>query len=174
MLDAVYNTHSVKIHLISQQCCNDAVWIFPIIHKPLDKKATILADDIFKCIFVNENDRISNKIPLKFVPRNPIDTKLALVRAMAWHRTGNKPLNVQIMFLTHYNSLIWVWRPGVTIFFHIQNHVFMNNNITTVYIFVYTAVFHIPNDAELGNKQITKPLPTRPKEDTESSKMTSS
>ena len=35
---------------------------------PLDKMATILADDIFKCIFVNENDRISIRISLKFVP----------------------------------------------------------------------------------------------------------
>ena len=33
--------------------------------------ATILADDIFKCIFFNENDRIT--ILLKRVPRSPID-----------------------------------------------------------------------------------------------------
>ena len=35
-------------------------------HFPLDKMAAILADNIFKCIFLNENDRI--KISLKFVP----------------------------------------------------------------------------------------------------------
>ena len=41
--------------------------------------ATILADDIFKCIFLNENDRIMIRILLKFVPRSPIDNNPALV-----------------------------------------------------------------------------------------------
>ena len=54
--------------------------------------AAILADDIFKCIFVNENFRISIKISRKFVPEGPIDNKSALVRVMAWRRTGDKPL----------------------------------------------------------------------------------
>ena len=55
--------------------------------------ATILADDIFKCIFLNENDRISIQISLKFVPRGPVDNKWALVHVMAWHRIGDKPLS---------------------------------------------------------------------------------
>ena len=42
-------------------------------HLPLDKMAAILAVDIFKCIFLNEKDRIPIQIPLKFVPRSPID-----------------------------------------------------------------------------------------------------
>ena len=42
--------------------------------------ATILADNNFKCIFMNENDRIPIQISLKFVPRSPIDNKLALVK----------------------------------------------------------------------------------------------
>ena len=33
-----------------------------LIHLSLDKMAAILAEDIFKCIFLNEN----NKIPFKF------------------------------------------------------------------------------------------------------------
>ena len=37
--------------------------------------ASILADGIFKCIFLNENVRISIKISLKFVPKGPIDNK---------------------------------------------------------------------------------------------------
>ena len=41
--------------------------------------AAILAEDIFKCIFVNENDRIQIKIPLKFVPEDPVDNNPALV-----------------------------------------------------------------------------------------------
>ena len=48
-------------------------------HLTLDKMAAILADNIFKCIFLNENDRIPIQIALKFVPRNPIDNKTALV-----------------------------------------------------------------------------------------------
>ena len=54
--------------------------------------AAVLADDIFKCIFLNENFRISIRISLKFVPKVPIDNKPALVPVMAWRRTGDKPL----------------------------------------------------------------------------------
>ena len=36
-------------------------------HLPLDKMAAILIDDIFKCIFLNENDCIPYQISLKFV-----------------------------------------------------------------------------------------------------------
>ena len=61
-------------------------------HLPLDKIAAILADNIFKCIFLNENDRILIQISLKFVPRGPIDNKPALVQVMAWRRTGDEPL----------------------------------------------------------------------------------
>ena len=51
-----------------------------------------LADDIFICIILNENVRISIKISLKFVPKGAIDNKSALVQVMAWRRTGDKPL----------------------------------------------------------------------------------
>ena len=54
--------------------------------------AAILADDISKSIFLNENDRIAIKFSLKFVPRSPFDNKSALVQVMAWRRTGDKPL----------------------------------------------------------------------------------
>ena len=54
--------------------------------------AAILVDDIFECIFLNENNRIPIQISLKFVPRSPIDNKPALVQVMAWRRTGDKPL----------------------------------------------------------------------------------
>ena len=54
--------------------------------------AAILADDILKCIFLNEKVRILIKISLKFVPKGPIDNESALVQVMAWRRTGDKPL----------------------------------------------------------------------------------
>ena len=54
-------------------------------------------DDIFKCIFLNENALISIKIPLKFVPKGPINNIPALVPIMAWRRPGDKPLSVPMM-----------------------------------------------------------------------------
>ena len=66
-------------------------------------------DDIFKCIFLNENVWISIKISLKFVPKVPIDNIPALVQIMAWRRSGDKPLYEAMMvsLLTH----ICVTRP---------------------------------------------------------------
>ena len=55
------------------------------------------ADDIFKCIFLNENDRISVQISLKFVPKCPINNESVLVQVMAWRRTGAKPLPESMM-----------------------------------------------------------------------------
>ena len=37
------------------------------------------ADDLFKCIFLNENVRIPIKISLKFIPKGPINNIPALV-----------------------------------------------------------------------------------------------
>ena len=54
-------------------------------------------DDIFKCIFLNENVLILMKIPLKFVPKGPINDIPALVQKMAWHRSGDKPLSEPMM-----------------------------------------------------------------------------
>ena len=59
--------------------------------------AAIFADDIFKCIFSNENVWISIKIQLKFAPLVPTDNKPALVQMMAWHLAGAKPLSEPMM-----------------------------------------------------------------------------
>ena len=60
-------------------------------------------DNIFKCIFLNEKAWISIKISLKFVPGGPINKIPALVRIMAWRRSGDKPLSEPMMvnLLTH-------------------------------------------------------------------------
>ena len=55
------------------------------------------ADDIFKCIFLNENVWSSIKISLKFVPKGPINNIPALVQIMAWRRPGDKPLSEPMM-----------------------------------------------------------------------------
>ena len=44
------------------------------------------ADDILKCILLNENVWIPIKISTKFVPKGPINNIPALVEIMAWRR----------------------------------------------------------------------------------------
>ena len=67
------------------------------------------ADDIFKCIFMNENAWISLKISLKIDPKIQINNIPALVQIMAWHRPGDKPLSelTMVSLLMH----ICVTRP---------------------------------------------------------------
>ena len=66
-------------------------------------------DDIFKGIFLNENEWISLKISLKVVPWVRINNIPALVQIMAWRRPGDKPLSgpMMIRLSTH----ICVTRP---------------------------------------------------------------
>ena len=59
--------------------------------------ADTLADDIFKCIFLNENIWIAIRISLKFVPEVQIYNKPALVQIMAWRLIGAKPLSEPMM-----------------------------------------------------------------------------
>ena len=67
------------------------------------------ADDIFKCIFLNENVWIPINISLKFVPKGPINNISALFQIMAWRRPGDKPWSepMLVSLLTH----ICVTRP---------------------------------------------------------------
>ena len=60
---------------------------------PLDKMAAIFADDNFKYIFLGENDRIPNRISLKFVPKGSIYNISALAQVMVWSRICEKPLS---------------------------------------------------------------------------------
>ena len=60
------------------------------------------ADNIFKCIFLNENVWIPIKTSL-FVPEGPINNIPTLVQIMAWRQPGDKPLSEPMMvrLLTH-------------------------------------------------------------------------
>ena len=60
------------------------------------------ADDIFKCIFLNENVWIPIKISLKFVPKDQINKILALVQIIAWRHQA----------ASHYLDQWWLvyWR----------------------------------------------------------------
>ena len=66
-------------------------------HPHLEKTATILADDISKWIFVNENGRNPTQFSLKFIPKSPVDNKPTLFQVIAWRRTGDKPLPEPMM-----------------------------------------------------------------------------
>ena len=57
------------------------------------------ADDIFRCILVNEKLCILNKISLKLIPKGPIDNDPALVQIMVWRQVGDKPLPEPLMTL---------------------------------------------------------------------------
>ena len=66
-------------------------------------------DDIFKCIFLNEDVWILITISLNFVSKGPINNIPTLVQIMAWCWPGGKPLSEPMMvsLLTH----ICVTRP---------------------------------------------------------------
>ena len=55
------------------------------------------ADDIFKCVFLNENVWFPINISLKFVPRGQINKIPALVQTIAWRRPGDKLLSEPMM-----------------------------------------------------------------------------
>ena len=78
------------------------------------------ADDIFKCILLNENVWIPIKISTKFSPKGPINNILALVEIMSWRRPGDKSLSEPMMvsLLTHIcvTQPYWVNRKVVVCF----------------------------------------------------------
>ena len=55
------------------------------------------ADDTFKCIFLNENVRISIRFSLTLIPKGSINNYPALVQIMAWRRPGAKPISEAVM-----------------------------------------------------------------------------
>ena len=83
------------------------------------------ADDTFKRIFLHENVKISIKIPLKSVPKGPINNNPSLVQIMAWRRSGDKPLSEPMMvsLLTH----ICVTRPQWV-------KLFASNNVSSTWM----------------------------------------
>ena len=66
-------------------------------------------DDIFRCIFLNENVWISLKISLKFIPQVSMNNIPALFQIMDGRRSSDKPLSemMMVILLTH----ICVTRP---------------------------------------------------------------
>ena len=78
------------------------------------------ADDIFKCIFLNENVSISIEISLMFVPKGPINNIPAFVQIMAWRRPGDKR---QAIIWTNDGSFTDVMRHSASMFLRLLTKV---------------------------------------------------
>ena len=76
------------------------------------------SDDIFKCIFLNENVWILIKISLQFVPKGPVNNIPALVQIMAWHQLDDKPLSEPMVVRLSRNICIiqHQWINGLNLF----------------------------------------------------------
>ena len=98
------------VHMVHYHPRNDKIMLilYPE-HIEAETKWPPFADDIFKCIFLNENVSVAITISLKFVPKGPISNIPALVQIMAWRRPGDKPLSgpMMVSLSTH----ICVTRP---------------------------------------------------------------
>ena len=77
--------------------CVESTRKLALTHWGQDKMAINFPEDIFKCIFLNENVWISIKISLKFVPQGTINGIPSLVQILAWRWPGDKPLSEPMM-----------------------------------------------------------------------------
>ena len=91
--DIIIQNDQQKAHCTSACPCINTSNIVAINTLRPRQNGRHFADDIFKCIFVNENVCILIKISLKFVPKGPINNIPVLVQIMAWRRPGDKPLS---------------------------------------------------------------------------------
>ena len=79
-------------------CCEFRIRsIFYLSTLRLKQNGGHFADNIFKCIFLNENVWILIYISLRFVPKGPINNIPVLVWIMVWCCPGNKPLSEPTM-----------------------------------------------------------------------------
>ena len=101
-----YLVFVLRIHKVQQNSSEDW-WAWAKMRPRPNRRH--FADDIFKYIFENENEWISPRISLKFVPKVRINNISALVQIMAWRRPGDKPLSepMTVRLPTH----ICVTRP---------------------------------------------------------------
>ena len=91
------------------------------------------ADDIFKCIFLNENVWILIKISLKCIPDVWIINIPSLVQIMAWRRSGDKPLSepVMVRLMTNICATLPQWVNSVNA--KLSYSIFMRS--TTLHLF---------------------------------------
>ena len=71
-------------------------------HIEAEQNVCYFSEDMFKCIFLNENVWIPLKISLMFVPKISINYILALVQIVVWRRPGDK-LQSELMMVSYKN-----------------------------------------------------------------------
>ena len=79
---------------------------------PPEQNCRLFADDIFRCIFLNEKCCILIEISPKFVPKGSIDNNPAPVQIMAWRLIGEKPLSEPMLIWFTYTYICgtrWRW-----------------------------------------------------------------
>ena len=74
-------------------------------------------DNIFKCIFLNENAWILFTISQNFVPKCPINNIPSSVQIMAWRRSGDKPFSGPMMAL----FTEWIYTIYLSISFRVAS-----------------------------------------------------
>ena len=91
-------------------------------------------NNIFECLFLNENVWIAIKISLMFILKGPINNIPALVLIMAWRRPGAKPLSEPMMVrsLMH----ICVTQPE-----WVKNRVFFAGNVLISFVLTYWSLY---------------------------------
>ena len=90
------NTNPPLVNSLRISTCLGVIcWLFNTLRPRQNGRH--FTDDIFKCIFLNEDMWISINISLKFVPKDQINDNPALVQIMAWLRPGDKPLSEPVM-----------------------------------------------------------------------------
>ena len=114
------NTNPPLVNSLRISTCLGVIcWLFNTLRPTQNGRH--FTDDIFKCIFLNEDMWISIDISLKFVPKDQINDNPALVQIMAWLRPGDKPLSEPVMViywrlctslslneLTHWDPTKWL------------------------------------------------------------------
>ena len=78
---------------LSRRCCKQN----SLTHSGRDKMAVIFQTTFSNALFLNENEWISIKISLKFVPKGQINNIPSWFQIMAWRRPGDKPLSEAMM-----------------------------------------------------------------------------
>ena len=93
--NSMMHIYVTRSQWVNSDSIESILWM--INSSPPGQNGRHLADDIFKCIFLNENLLILIKISLKFIPNGPIYNIPTLVQIMAWRRPGDKSLSVPMV-----------------------------------------------------------------------------
>ena len=99
----LYIYGDISVSLMKSPCIH-IYFIQCLTHWGRDKMAAFFADDILKCISLNGNSWIPNKISWKYVAWRLIDNKPSMVQIMGCRRAGDNPIiwtNDSTVLLTH-------------------------------------------------------------------------